>query len=105
MSRFGSCGLPFVLVFMLAVLSVGATLMQVPVGEYVFVATARIGNSDFERFQHRPFKTDAATALALGNLEFADIFHIKFDRKQNTRLWPFILTRITRSPPAVTSNR
>jgi hypothetical protein len=23
----------------------------------------------------------------------------KFDRKQNTRLWPFIFTGITRSPP------
>jgi hypothetical protein len=105
MSRFGRCGVPFVLIFMLAVLSVGATSMQEPVGEYVFVATARIGNSDFERSQHRPFKSHIATAFAFSNLRFVEFSYIKFDRKQNTRLWPFIFTGITRSPPAVNSNR
>jgi hypothetical protein len=105
MSRFGSCGLPFVLIFILAVLSVGAASLQEPVGEYVLVATARVGNSDFERSQHRPFKSHIATVFAFHNLRFVEFSYLKFDRKQNTRLWPFIFTGITRSPPAVNSNR
>jgi hypothetical protein len=90
---------------MLAVPSLGATSIQQQVGDYVsvFVGTSKIGNSDFERPQHRPF--DAATVLAFGNLQLADISHIKFDRKQNTRLWPFVFTGITRSPPLSIPNR
>jgi hypothetical protein len=101
MSRFGSCGLPFVLVFVLAVLSVGATPTPEPVGEYVFVGTARIGNSDFERSQLRRFKSHIATVFTFDNLRFVEFSYIKFDRKQNTRLWPFVFTGITRSPPGL----
>jgi hypothetical protein len=99
MSRSGKCGLWFALPFMLAVLVLGATSTQPQVSEYLSVATSKIGNSDFERSQHRPFKSDAATALAFGNLLFIELSYINFDRKQNTRLWPFIFTGITRSPP------
>jgi hypothetical protein len=39
------------------------------------------------------------TNLTLEKLFVAAIFFIKFDRKQNTRLWPFVFTGVTRSPP------
>ena len=99
MSRSGKCDLRFALVLFLAVLLLGTTSTQPQLGEYLSVATSKIGNSDFERSQHRPFKSDAATALACGNLLFIELSYINFDRKQNTRLWPFIFTGITRSPP------
>jgi hypothetical protein len=77
--------------------------MQQEVSDYLSIATARI--SDFERTQHRPFQSDLATALPPENRPFTESSYIKFDRKQNTRLWPFIFTGITRSPPAFSSNR
>jgi hypothetical protein len=89
----------FPLPLVLAVLSSGASLTQQPVGEYVSITTSRVGNSDFERAQHEPFKSNAATALAFEDLSFLESSYIKFDRKQNTRLWPFLFTGITRSPP------
>jgi hypothetical protein len=70
--------------------------MQQEVSKYLSIATARI--SDFERTQHWPFQSDLATALPPENRPFTESSYIKFDRKQNTRLWPFIFTGITRSP-------
>jgi hypothetical protein len=96
----GKYGLPFCLAFALAILLLGATPLQQQVGEYLSVATVRIGNSDFERSQHRPFQSELTTALPAENRPFTECSYIKFDRKQNTRLWPFIFTGITRSPPA-----
>jgi hypothetical protein len=64
-----------------------------------FSAAAKIASGDFAP-QHRPFHSSRVTALAPGDRPFTAFSYIKFDRKQNTRLWPFIFTGITRSPPA-----
>jgi hypothetical protein len=47
------------------------------------------------------YHSDPVTTVALEKLFLAAICFIKFDRKQNTRLWPFVFTDLTRSPPSV----
>jgi hypothetical protein len=49
-----------------------------------------------EQNEYRP---GSLTNLGLERLFVAAVFFIKFDRKQNTRLWPFVFTDLTRSPP------
>jgi hypothetical protein len=61
--------------------------------DYLSVATARIGNSDLERSQHRPFQSNLATALPPESRPFTEFSYIKFDRKQNTSPLAFHLYR------------
>jgi len=77
-----------------------ATATQWHLGDYLSIVTTKIGYSDFERADHRPFQSDVAAALPDRSRTFVEFSYIKFDRKQNTRLWPFLFTGITRSPPA-----
>jgi len=59
--------------------------------------------SGTERLEHHEHRAEAASVLALGTFAFTAAFaysFIKFDRKQNTRLWPFVTTGTTRSPPS-----
>ena len=77
-----------------------ATPTQWRLGEVLSLVTTKIGYSDFERSDHRRFQSDIASELPGRNKTFVEFSYIKFDRKQNTRLWPFIFTGITRSPPA-----
>jgi hypothetical protein len=78
-----------------------ATPTQWHLGDYLSIVTTKIGYSDFERPHHRPFQSDLTSALPHQSRTFVEFSYIKFDRKQNNRLWPFIFTGITRSPPAL----
>jgi hypothetical protein len=69
---------------------------------YVSAGAPRIA-SGTERLEHHEHWVEAASALALGTFAITASFaysFIKFDRKQNTRLWPFVTTGTTRSPPS-----
>jgi len=69
-------------------------------GEALSLVPTKISYSDFERPHDLQFQSDRAAALPHTKETFLEFSYIKFDRKQNTRLWPFIFTGITRSPPA-----
>jgi hypothetical protein len=59
--------------------------------------------SGTERLEHHEQWAEAVSTLALGTFAITASFaysFIKFDRKQNTRLWPFVTTGTTRSPPS-----
>jgi hypothetical protein len=104
MLRVLRCDLWFYLALMAAgMLLFQATSTQWHFAEYLSFVTTKIGYSDFERTQHRPLQSDLASALPGESRIFVEFSYIKFDRKQNTRLWPFIFTGITRSPPALVS--
>jgi hypothetical protein len=75
------------------------TPTQRQIGEYLSFLTTKIGYSDFEGPDHRRFQSDIASELPVKSRTSVEFSYIKFDRKQNTRLWPFIFTGITRSPP------
>jgi hypothetical protein len=62
------------------------------------VAGPSLAKAELER-SVRVLRVDAPAALPLEKSFFTPAFFIKFDRQQNTRLWPFIFTGITRSPP------
>jgi hypothetical protein len=49
--------------------------------------------------EQNDYHSGIPTHLLLQKLFVAAVFFIKFDRKQNTRLWPFVFTDLTRSPP------
>jgi hypothetical protein len=68
--------------------------------DYLSFVTIKIGYSNFERTHHRPIQSEVASAWPHKSRIFVEFSYIKFDRKQNTRLWPFLFTGITRSPPA-----
>jgi len=88
----------------LASFLLGAIWGQPSLHDYVSVGTARLISGASERLEHRENPFEASHALAIGvhsaTAAFADAF-VKFDRKQNTRLWPFVTTGTTRSPPFV----
>jgi hypothetical protein len=70
--------------------------------EYVSTGAPRVV-SGTERLEHHEQWTEAVSTLALGTFVITASFtysFIKFDRKQNTRLWPFVTTGTTRSPPS-----
>jgi hypothetical protein len=56
------------------------------------------GKFEFER-PDGDYHSDSAAALPFEDSSHTLISFTKFDRKQNTRLWPFVFTGITRSPP------
>src|SRR5688500_12521556 len=101
MLRVRRCDLWFCLVLMVGgMLLFQPTPTQWQLADYTSFVTTKTGYSDFERTHHRPFQSDLASAFPGKSRTFVEFSYIKFDRKQNTRLWPFIFTGITRSPPA-----
>ena len=91
--------------FCLALIAAGVLLFQAmptqwQLDEYLSFVTPKIGYSDVERHYHWPFQSELASAWTRRSRTVVEFSYIKFDRKQNTRLWPFIFTGITRSPPA-----
>jgi hypothetical protein len=55
-----------------------------------------------DRLEDREHRAEAALAAPVGDFVPTSAFaysFVKFDRKQNTRLWPFVTTGTTRSPP------
>ena len=91
--------------FCLAFIAAGALLFQAApsqwqLADYLSLVTTKIGYSDFERAHHRPIQPELASAWPHESRIFVGFSYIRFDRKQNTRLWPFIFTGLTRSPPA-----
>jgi hypothetical protein len=72
------------------------------VQNFLSVGAPRVAGGT-ERLEHQEHRVEAASALALGTFAVTASFaysFIKFDRKQNTRLWPFVTTGTTRSPPS-----
>jgi hypothetical protein len=70
--------------------------------DYVSTGVPRVVSAT-ERLEHHEQWAEAVSALALGTFAITASFaysFIKFDRKQNTRLWPFVTTGTTRSPPS-----
>jgi hypothetical protein len=66
--------------------------------------TPRLVSGVAERFEHREDRSEAAPVSPVGDFAVTAAFaysFVKFDRKQNTRLWPFVTTGTTRSPPFV----
>ena len=66
--------------------------------------TSRLVSGVDERFEHRENMTEAVPVSPVGGFAVTATFayfFVKFDRKQNTRLWPFVTTGTTRSPPFV----
>jgi hypothetical protein len=101
MLRVRQCNLWFCLAFIAAgVLLFQAMPAHWHLGEYLSFVTTKTGYSDFERHYQRPFQSDIESALPRESRTSVEFSYIKVDRKQNTRLWPFIFTGITRSPPA-----
>jgi hypothetical protein len=90
---------PILVIFLL-----GVICSQPSLHDYVSAGTARLISGGSERLEHRENPFEASHALAIGvftvTAAFADAF-VRFDRKQNTRLWPFVTTGTTRSPPFV----
>jgi hypothetical protein len=90
---------PLVMVVILA-----ASWLPWQLHDYVFAGAPRLVNGATERIEHRDYRAEFGPALARGDFAVTAAFaysFLKFDRKQNTRLWPFVTTGTTRSPPFV----
>jgi hypothetical protein len=86
----------------LVILLLGATWPERQVRDYLSAGAPRLVSGASERIQQREQTTQTAAALALGSFVVTAVFaysFVKFDRKQNTRLWPFVTTGTARSPP------
>jgi hypothetical protein len=59
----------------------------------------KLAKIELERFD-KAYRSDIALVLPSENLFYTPVSFTKFDRQQNTRLWPFIFAGITRSPPS-----
>lgn len=92
-----NCQSPILFIFLL-----GTIWSQSALDGYAPAGTAHLMSAGIERIEHRASPSGTAYALALGvfavTAAFAFAF-VRFDRKQNTRLWPFVTTGTTRSPP------
>jgi hypothetical protein len=91
------------MIVMLILTLVASDLAQGRPHEYVSAGNSRLLNGAPERIQEREQEVHPALALALGTFAVTaafTYFFIKFDRKQNTRLWPFVTAGTTRSPPS-----
>ena len=85
---------PLLIVVLGADLPYGAT-------DYLHAAAPQLASVAAERHDHRDPCLAApvpANHAGIPTAAFAYSF-IKFDRQQNTRLWPFVTEGITRSPP------
>jgi hypothetical protein len=72
--------------------------------DYVSAGSARLLSGTLERIQQREQEIHTTVVLALGSFPVTaafSYFFTKFDRKQNTRLWPFVTAGTTRSPPLI----
>jgi hypothetical protein len=84
------------------ILAFSATYSQRQLHGYVPAGTLRLVSALAERIQPHDNLSTAAAVLSLKNVVATATFthsFVKFDRKQNTRVWPFITTGKTRSPP------
>lgn len=90
------------LVLTLIILLLAASWPQRELQDQVSAGAPRVVSAVAERLEHREYRAEAALAPPVGDFvptaAFAYSF-VKFDRKQNTRLWPFVTTGTTRSPP------
>jgi hypothetical protein len=59
----------------------------------------KLAKIEFQRTD-KDYRSDIVTALQFEKSFYTPLSFTKFDRQQNTRLWPFIFTGITRSPPS-----
>jgi hypothetical protein len=90
------------LVAIIIILAFSATYPQRQLHGYVSAGTPRLVSGLAERIQPHDNLSTATTVLPLKNVVVTATFthaFVKFDRKQNTRLWPFITAGTTRSPP------
>jgi hypothetical protein len=86
----------------LVILLLGAIWSRPSLHDYVSAGTARLVSGGIERLEQRENPFEASHALAIGAFSVTAAFaraFVRFDRKQNTRLWPFVTTGTTRSPP------
>ena len=90
------------LVAIIIILAFSATYPQRQLHGYVSAANLRLVSELSERIQPHDNLSSATAVLPLKNMVVTATFthsFVKFDRKQNTRLWPFVTTGTTRSPP------
>jgi len=90
------------LVAIIIILAFSATYPQRQLHGYVSANTPRLVSDLAERIQPHDSLSSATVVLPLKNVGVTatfTYFFVKFDRKQNTRLWPFVTTGTTRSPP------
>jgi hypothetical protein len=87
---------------MVIILLLAVSWPQRELQDQVSAGTPRVVSAVAERLEDREHRTEAAPTPPVGDFvptaAFAYSF-VKFDRKQNTRLWPFVTTGTTRSPP------
>jgi hypothetical protein len=89
-------------VTLIVILLLCASWLQGHSPDYVSAGSPRIASGAIEQVEHREHRAETAPALAVGSFALTAAFaysFVKFDRKQNTRLWPFVTTGTTRSPP------
>ena len=92
------------LVMLVVVVILAASWLPWQLHDCVFAGAPRLVNGATERIEHRDYRDELGPVLARGDLAVTATFaysFVKFDRKQNTRLWPFVTTGTTRSPPFV----
>jgi hypothetical protein len=88
-----------VIISLLGIVLLSAFWMRSQAKDYS-ASAATLGKPDvLQRFEQRTSRPVAATTLSSLKKFLCLVGFIKFDRKQNTRLWPFIFAGITRSPP------
>ena len=87
---------------MVIILLVVASWPQWELQDQVSAGTPRFVSGGAERLEDREHRAEALPAPTVSDFAptaaFAYSF-VKFDRKQNTRLWLFVTTGTTRSPP------
>jgi hypothetical protein len=90
------------LLAIIIILAFSATYSQLQLHGYVSAGTLRFVSGLAEGIQPHDNLSTATAVLPLKNVVVTATFtyaFVKFDRKQNTRLWPFITAGTTRSPP------
>jgi hypothetical protein len=90
------------LLAIIIILAFSATYSERQLHGYVSAGTLRLVSAMAERIQPHDNLSPATAVRPLKNVVVTATFthaFVKFDRKQNTRLWPFITAGTTRSPP------
>ena len=96
------CGCLAIVLF----ISLSGALSQPDLERYLPTATIRLASGKVTNWEKMP-KAEALAgsklALAVGSLAFTygfRQFFVRFDRKNNLRLWPVVASGLTRSPPS-----
>ena len=70
---------------------------------------ASVATGKLSRLEKSPYELDEIRrqrgVLVLGNFLLTSVFHhafVRFDRKQNLRIWPVVTVGFERSPPVLT---